>query len=193
LKTNAVLVSRNPGKLRELQRLLPEWSLRPLDTTGIGEEAGDTFEANARAKAEWGRMRSAPTDWVIGEDSGLEVGALGGAPGIRSARFAGPNATDDQNVDRLLADLAGDSWQSRAARYVCAIVAIDPDGATYVAHGHLEGSIARRRTGSAGFGYDPVFIPSGATTTVAELGEQWKSTRSHRARAVSALLSAVSA
>ena len=94
LAVKAALVSGNPGKLRELRRSLPDWDLRPLETAGIGEEVGATFEENARAKAKWGRGRPhvAPAEWVIGEDSGLEVDALGGAPGIRSARFAGSNA-----------------------------------------------------------------------------------------------------
>ena len=188
----AALVSGNPGKLRELRRSLPDWDLRPLDTAGIGEEVGTTFEENARAKAKWGRPRVAPTEWVIGEDSGLEVDALGGAPGIRSARFAGSHATDDQNVERLLVELAAEAAESRAARYRCTIVAIDPAGVEYVANGQLEGSIAHRRRGSAGFGYDPVFIPGGEQKTVGELGEDWKESRSHRARAARALLAAVS-
>jgi XTP/dITP diphosphohydrolase len=172
--------------------VLNDWDLRPLDTAGIGEETGATFEENARAKVAWGHPRVAATDWVIGEDSGLEVDALGGAPGIRSARFAGPNATDDQNVERLLVELRGTGAQSRAARYRCTIVAIDPDGVEYVAHGHLEGSIADRRRGSAGFGYDPIFIPNGEQKTVGELGEAWKETHSHRASAACALSAAVS-
>jgi XTP/dITP diphosphohydrolase len=187
----ALLVSGNPGKLRELRRLLPSWEIEALDTTGIGDETGSSFEDNARAKARWGRRRSPDSNAVIGEDSGLEVDGLGGAPGIRSARFAGPDATDSKNVARLLADLDGLTGADRRARYVCAIVLVTPDGSELVAHGTLEGSIASAPAGTAGFGYDPVFVPNGETRTVGELGEQWKDRNSHRARAAASLAAAV--
>ena len=187
----ALLVSGNPGKLRELRRLLPSWEIEALDTTGIGDETGSSFEDTARAKARWGRRRAPDRNAVIGEDSGLEVDGLGGAPGIRSARFAGPDATDSKNVARLLADLDGITGADRRARYVCAIVLVRPDGSELVAHGTLEGSIASAPAGTAGFGYDPVFVPSGETRTVGELGEQWKDHNSHRARAAASLAAAV--
>ncbi len=187
----AVLVSGNPGKLRELRRLLPSWEIAALDTHGIGDETGATFEENARAKALWGRPRAETSDWVVGEDSGLECDALGGSPGIRSARFAGLGAADEENVEKLLADLAGFPPAERTARYRCAIVAIDPDANEYVGHGCLEGMIAEWPSGTGGFGYDPIFIPVGERETVGELPEGWKDRFSHRANAARALLATV--
>lgn len=179
----ALLVSGNTGKLRELRRLLPDWEIEALDTTDIVEETGSSFEENALAKARWGRSR-APEDWgVLGEDSGLEVEALDGAPGIRSARFAGPEATDAGNTERLLAALSTVPRSERGARYVCALVLIAPDGREHLVRGMLAGTIARAPRGTAGFGYDPVFVPAGESQTVAELGEDWKDRKSHRASA----------
>lgn len=181
------LASGNPGKLRELRRLLPDWDVDALDTAGIGEETGTTYEENARAKASWGRARAGSCVWVIGEDSGLEVAALGGAPGIRSARYAGVGSSDDANVDRLLRQLDGVQEGERTARYVAVVVALSPGGSELVARGTLDGSIAPARRGTAGFGYDPVFVPAAEVATVGELGEAWKDCFSHRARAIAAL------
>jgi len=121
---------------------------------------------------------------VLGEDSGIEVAALGGAPGIGSARWAA------DGVARLLDELAG--HDDRAARYVCVIVALGPAGEEVSVRGTLEGDVALERRGSEGFGYDPVFVPSGKERTVAELGDAWKRRHSHRARAAAALRSALS-
>jgi XTP/dITP diphosphohydrolase len=119
---------------------------------------------------------------VLGEDSGLEVAALGGAPGIRSARYAPEGAPA---IERLLGEL-GDE-QDRRARYVCELVLIGPDGSERRGTGTLEGSIAHELRGSEGFGYDPVFVPEGEERTVAEIGNAWKAENSHRARAAQAL------
>jgi non-canonical purine NTP pyrophosphatase (RdgB/HAM1 family) len=121
---------------------------------------------------------------VLGEDSGLEVTALGGRPGIRSARYGTEGA--DAN-EKLLGELRG--VEDRAARYVCELVLIAPDGRELRGTGVLEGGIAEETSGAEGFGYDPVFIPEGEEQTVAELGNEWKSRNSHRARAARALLS----
>jgi XTP/dITP diphosphohydrolase len=121
---------------------------------------------------------------VLGEDSGLEVKALGGRPGIRSARYGTEGA--DAN-EKLLGELRG--VEDRAARYVCELVLIAPDGRELRGTGVLEGGIAEEPSGTEGFGYDPVFIPEGEEQTVAELGNEWKSRNSHRARAARALLS----
>lgn len=189
----AALVSRNPGKLRELRALLPGFELESLDTAGLGEETGHTFYENARAKARWGRA-SAPSDvWVLGEDSGLEVDGLGGGPGIRSARFAGPEATDEENLEKLLEALAGIVASGRRARYVCELVLLSPAGEEYRGRGELEGRIAHEVRGAGGFGYDPVFVPEGESATVGELGDGWKRERSHRARAARELLEALGA
>ncbi len=182
------VVSRNRGKLRELRALLPGWEIGALDTSGIPEETGTTFEENARQKAAWGRGRAPGDAWVLGEDSGLCVDGLGGAPGVRSARYAGQDADDDRNLARLLHELAAVEGAGRRARYVCATVLIASDGRELSATGVLEGAIAHRQSGSEGFGYDPVFVPDGEEQTVAELGEGWKARHSHRARAVATLV-----
>jgi XTP/dITP diphosphohydrolase len=121
---------------------------------------------------------------VLGEDSGIEVAALDGAPGIASARWAA------DGVAQLLDELAG--RDDRAARYVCAIVALGPAGEEVSVRGMLEGEVARERRGSEGFGYDPIFVPAGEERTVAELGDAWKRRHSHRARAAAALRAALS-
>lgn len=183
--------SRNAGKLRELRALLPAWQIEPLDTTGIGEETGETFVENARAKARFAREHAPPDAWALGEDSGLEVDGLAGAPGIRSARFAGEEATDGENVRALLAALDAVDGAGRRGRYVCELVLIDPAGEELRGRGTLEGSIGREARGSGGFGYDPVFLPEGESATVGELGDEWKAARSHRARAAKALRESV--
>lgn len=116
---------------------------------------------------------------------------LGGRPGIFSARYAGEHATDDANTAKLLEELDGLEPWSREARYVCALVAFSPRGEELAVEGTLEGTITEERRGSAGFGYDPVFVPEGETRTVAELGDAWKAAWSHRARAARALAGAL--
>jgi len=179
----AVLASQNRNKLQELSAALPGWELEPLDAIGWPEETGATYEENARLKALFGRDH-APDAWAIGEDSGIEAAALGGAPGIRSARWA----PGDQ-ADALLARLGGE--RDRRARMVTVLVALSPDGDELRGEGVLEGTIADARRGAAGFGYDPIFVPAGFTETVAELGEEWKARHSHRARAATALAAAL--
>ena len=127
--------------------------------------------------------------WILGEDSGVEVAALGGGPGLQSARWAG----DEDPVDRLLEELEGVDGEGRRARYVCELVCISPELQEYRGTGVLEGEITRERRGSEGFGYDPVFVPEGETQTAAELGNDWKSRNSHRARAARALLQSIEA
>jgi XTP/dITP diphosphohydrolase len=178
-----VLASKNENKLRELRRALPDWKIALLDAPDEPVEDGATFLENARIKARHGRAHAAAEDWVAGEDSGIEVAALGGRPGVESARWAA------DGVARLLEELAG--VENRRARYVCAISVLAPSGAEVCASGTLEGTIAHGRRGSEGFGYDPVFVPLGETRTVAELGDTWKSEHSHRARAAQQLASAL--
>ena len=182
-----ILASGNAHKARELERAVPEWKIELLAPGSFPDETGATFYENARAKAEYGRSVGPPDAWVLGEDSGLEVDALGGRPGIYSARYAGADASDEANVEALLAELANVPENERRARYVCELVALSPGGAELRATGTLAGRIARRPSGSEGFGYDPVFVPVGETSTVAELGDAWKSARSHRAQAARAL------
>lgn len=127
-----------------------------------------------------------PSAWILGEDSGLEVEGLGGAPGIRSARFAG-----EMHVERLLRELEGIAGDGRRARYVCELVALSPDGEEVRGTGVLEGRIVDEPRGGEGFGFDPIFVPDGEERTVAELGDEWKAENSHRARAARALLAAL--
>jgi XTP/dITP diphosphohydrolase len=175
----------NKGKLRELRALFPEWDVDPL-VANYQEEEGETFYENALGKAQFGHM-VVPEVPVLGEDSGLEVDALGGRPGIRSARFAGVGASDEDNVELLLRELDGVPDDGRGARYVSELVLVSWDGDELRGAGTLEGRIGTERRGSEGFGYDPVFIPAGHDRTVAELGDAWKRENSHRARAAQAL------
>lgn len=182
----AVLVSRNAHKARELERLLPGWTIDPLDADEWPEETGQTYYDNARAKALFGRDADDRERWTIGEDSGIEVHALHGRPGIHSARYAPEGA---QAIAKLLGDL--DGAHDRRARYVSELVALAPDGREVRGSGILDGRIADAPSGVEGFGYDPVFVPDGEDNTVAELGDGWKAEHSHRARAACALREAV--
>jgi XTP/dITP diphosphohydrolase len=181
---HATLCSRNPHKARELEVLMPGWSIETLHGDDYPSENGDTYYANARMKAAFGRTRV--PGWTIGEDSGLEVAALGGRPGLHSARYAPEGAPA---IAKLLGELEG--REDRRARYVSELVAIAPDGEELRGTGILEGRIAREPRGSGGFGFDPVFIPDGEEHTVAELGDEWKSRHSHRAGAARGLLEAL--
>ena len=172
----ASLASRNENKLRELEKAMPDWHLELLDAE-LPPETGRSYYENARAKAQFGHERAG--GWVLGEDSGIEAEGLGGRPGLHSAREGG---SDPQ---WLLRELRG--IENRRARYVCELVAIDPDGGEHRGTGIVEGRIAEEARGSEGFGYDPVFVPEGEERTVAELGNEWKAENSHRARAARAL------
>jgi len=182
-----VLVSENAHKARELAAALPGWEVIRWDGPTLPPETGTTFLANARSKAVFGRRHAGPGVWVAGEDSGLEVDALAGSPGVFSARYAGEGSTDDANVEKLLRELAGVEGPARRGRYRATIVALSPEGDELVAEGALEGRVASERRGTGGFGYDPIFVPEGENHTVAELGDAWKAGNSHRARAAHAL------
>jgi XTP/dITP diphosphohydrolase len=186
-----VLVSRNQYKLRELRALLPDWEIELLEAEGQPAEVGETFYENAVAKARFGRSVAGEGLWILGEDSGLEVEGLGGRPGIRSARYAGEQATDEENVRLLLDELVALGAERRRARYVSELVLLSPEVDEYRGTGTLEGLIAEGARGEEGFGYDPVFVPQGETQTVAELGDEWKREHSHRALAARALSQAV--
>lgn len=177
----AVLCSRNPHKARELERLLPGWRIEPLDRDDYPPEIGATYHENAAAKARFGRERT--DGWVLAEDSGLEVEALDGRPGVLSARYAPEGAPA---IAKLLGEL--EEVEDRSARYVSELVLLSPGGDEVRGVGMLGGLIADEARGSEGFGYDPIFIPEGEELTVAELGDSWKAEHSHRARAARALL-----
>jgi len=183
----ALLASHNRHKLDELRELLPGWRIDPLGAAEAPEETGETYAENARLKARFGRAVAGPGLWVIGEDSGIECDALGGAPGLHSARWA----PGRDQADALLERLEGEP--DRRARMVSELVCIAPAGGEFHAAGVLEGTIAPSRRGEAGFGYDPIFIPVGLERTVAELGAEWKRRNSHRARSARGLAGAVAA
>ncbi len=185
------LASTNEHKARELRAALPGWQIELLRGDEAPAEEGETFYENALAKARHGRSLAPPGSWVVGEDSGLEVEGLAGRPGIRSARYAGLRSTDAENVAKLLADLVAVRGDGRRARFISELVCLPPAGAELRASGTLAGRIADEPRGSAGFGYDPVFIPDGEAQTVAELGDAWKARESHRARAARALREAL--
>jgi XTP/dITP diphosphohydrolase len=186
-----VIATANPGKLREFQALLEDLPFELAAQSALGvqsvEETGSTFLANALLKA---RHASAVTGAAaIADDSGLEVDALGGAPGIRSARFAGENADDAANNAKLLRALEGLPLAQRRARYRCALVFVDGplDPAPLEAQGVWEGFILDAPRGSGGFGYDPYFWLPELAATAAELAPDDKNRRSHRGQALRAL------
>jgi len=178
--TRATVCTANPHKLHEFRDLFPDWELEALAAVEFPPEDGLTFLDNARIKARFGRLAGPAEGWVLADDSGIEVAALGGGPGVQTARWAG-----DRHVEKLLAAL--DGRDDRGARYVCELVAIGPDGAEARGTGVLEGTIAPAPAGDEGFGFDPIFVPRGQARTVAELGDAWKAEHSHRALAARAL------
>jgi XTP/dITP diphosphohydrolase len=196
-----VLATHNHGKLTELRSLLSSVDVQVLSISDVVRrditviEDGDTFEANALKKAR--AIASATMMLTLADDSGLEVDALGGSPGVRSARYAGERATDAENnaallaaLDALESDVLGARMGDYKARFRCVLVLIDPfvkDGEPIVVEGACEGRITRTPRGSGGFGYDPLFLVDGTDKTMAELTEEEKNRLSHRARATEKL------
>jgi XTP/dITP diphosphohydrolase len=184
-----VLASHNPHKAREFERLLPGFEVEPY-AGDLPEETGVTFRDNAELKARHVHAAIGGSAWVLADDSGIAAAALDGQPGVRSARFAGEHATDAENLNALLAALAG--RDDRSVAYVAELVAISPEGHELHARGELRGSMAERPRGSGGFGYDPAFVPAdtGADDrrTMAELEPAEKDAISHRGRAARELL-----
>ncbi len=190
--SRVILASCNAGKLRELAALLAPagFELVPQDALGVAPvaETGATFRDNALIKARHAAHASGLA--ALADDSGLEVDALGGRPGVHSARYARDGASDAENLARLLAELAAVPLPQRRARYQCVIVWLSgpKDAAPLVARGTWEGHIALGPRGSGGFGYDPVFVPAGGERTAAELPAAEKNAVSHRGQALQALL-----
>ena len=180
-----VLASGNAHKARELGRLLEGWEVETF-AGGLPEETGETFVENARLKARHVHAALGGAEWVLADDSGIEAAALHGVPGVRSARYAGEDATDEQNLAKLIGALA--ESDDRRVRYVAELVAIAPGGGEVSARGELTGTLAAAPRGTGGFGYDPAFVPDGETRTVAEMAPGEKDAISHRARAARALL-----
>jgi XTP/dITP diphosphohydrolase len=195
-RTTVVMATTNPGKIAEFKALFEGM---PVDLVGVAEvlgepltvlEDGETFEENARKKAQ--AVADATLMLTIADDSGLEVDALGGEPGVRSARYAGERATDAENNALLLKALADVPPDGRGARFRCVLCMIDPwsggEPTTVITEGVCNGMIASSPRGSGGFGYDPLFIVSGGDgRTMAQMTDEEKNTLSHRARAVAAL------
>ncbi len=181
-----VLASHNPHKAREFERLLPAFAVEPYEGE-LPEETGETFRANAELKAEHVHAVVAGAAWVLADDSGIEAAALGGRPGVRSARFAGEGATDHENLTALFAALAPHA--DRSVAYVAELVLIAPDGHRLHARGELRGRLAGEPRGDGGFGYDPAFIAEGEARTVGEMSAAEKDAISHRARAAALLRS----
>ncbi|MCV7283514.1 RdgB/HAM1 family non-canonical purine NTP pyrophosphatase [Mycolicibacterium flavescens] len=194
--TRVLVASRNAKKLAELQRVLDAAGISGLDLVSLDDvpafdeapETGATFEDNALAKA---RDAHAATGLpAIADDSGLEVSALNGMPGVLSARWSGQHGNDAENTRLLLAQLTDVPDERRSAAFVSACALVD-DGAAVVVRGEWPGSIAREPRGDGGFGYDPVFVPTGSSRTAAELRPDEKDAASHRGRALAALLPAL--
>ncbi len=180
-----VLATRNPHKAREFATLLAPHDVMPLPAdVRLPPETGETFAANALGKA---RAAAAATgEQAVADDSGIEAAALGGAPGVRSARFAGEAASDEENLAKLLREAPAGS----ALAYVCALAYIDGDGAEHLFEGRCTGTLAADPRGDGGFGYDPAFVPDDLPDerTMAELAPAEKDAISHRGRAARALL-----
>ena len=189
-----ILATRNPGKAAELSRLLGSVasrseSLRDHPEVSLPEEGEASYRENALGKAR--AVNAALGVPALGDDSGLEVDALDGAPGIRSARYAGAAANDGRNNERLLAALAGITPERRTARFRCVLALVRSPGDEVVVEGVCEGRITSAPRGEAGFGYDPVFEPAGSVLTFAEMPEPKKDALSHRALAAAALRAAL--
>lgn len=182
------IATHNSGKLTEFKQLLESkgfkvHSSRELSFFSPPPENGATFEDNARIKAR--ALKSVQKEnWVIADDSGIEVKGLGGFPGVHSARYAGPRASDSENVAKLLKMLQIRSPAERSATFKVVLVLYSPQNEEFVVTGEMKGQIASKVAGQHGFGYDPIFIPEGQTQTLAELGAAFKNQYSHRATAL---------
>ncbi len=188
-----VLATRNRGKLEELRRILADLdvALVPMDELGLAspDETGRTFEDNALLKAE---AACAATGLpALADDSGLEVDALGGAPGVDSAVYAGRHGDDVANLEKVLEEVRDVPPDERSARFVCVAALVAPDGRRWTRRGTMEGTIIDEPRGAAGFGYDPIFVAERETRTNAELLPEEKDARSHRGAAFRSIRSAV--
>ena len=192
-----IVATRNRSKTREIQQILgPKFELRDLTAyPGISEivENGNSFEENAKLKAI--AVSKELSGLIIADDSGLEVAALGGAPGTYSARYAGNKATDKENIDRLLEEVTriGAKRDQRRARFRCVLALAHNGQMLGTFQGIVEGSIVDQPRGLHGFGYDPIFVPNGFEQTFAELLAEVKNRISHRAKAIRALAASLAA
>ena len=191
LPPRLAVASRNVHKLREIARICAGWPVAwvtaendPRDWPEV-EETGDTYLENALLKA---RAVATALDLpALADDSGIEVDALGGAPGPRSARYAGEGASDERNLQQMIRAMKGIPAGGRTARYRCVTAVALPDGTEVHTEATCEGAIVGKARGGAGFGYDPIFVPAGWDVTMAELSDEQKDRISHRGRALRAL------
>lgn len=187
-----LIATKNAGKIKELEKMLADLplhlrSLKDFPNAFEPEETGATFVENAVLKAKSYALQT--TLFALADDSGLEVEALDGAPGIFSARYAGANAGDEQRIEKLLEELNETRSENRRARFVCAVAFADKTGAIkFVEEGFCGGKIAFARRGTNGFGYDPIFIPDGFAETFGELSGDVKRRISHRSRALNKII-----
>jgi len=189
--TELWISTTNQGKLNEFKNIMNTeadiHSVSELSFYAAPPETGATFVDNARIKARTLKGLK-PGVWVVADDSGLEVEGLGGLPGVHSARYAGPKASDGENVAKLLKMVQIRSAGNRKAQMKCVLVAFDPSGQEHVIEGVVHGQIATTSRGKGGFGYDPIFIPDGYDKTYSELGAAIKNQTSHRGQAIRDLL-----
>lgn len=185
-----ILATRNKHKLREMRELLPGIELAPLpDEVELPPEHGEGFAEIALEKARTAHV--ATGEAAVADDSGIEAFGLGGRPGIHSARYGGPDATDEENLDKLLREVAA-AGEERGAAYVCALALVERDGDEHVFEGRCEGRLAERPRGTGGFGYDPAFVPDATgpddPRTMSELSQAEKNEISHRGNAARLLV-----
>lgn len=187
-----LLATGNAGKIKEFGELLKPLpirlrNLKDFESIPQPDETEPSFAANAALKARYYALQSGL--FALADDSGLEVDALGGAPGVFSARYAGAEANDTRRIDKLLSELTAAEAENRRARFVCAVAVADESGAIiHLAEGFCNGKIAFAPRGTNGFGYDPIFIPEGFAETFAELSSDKKQKISHRARAAEKII-----
>lgn len=192
LPDRIAIATRNAHKVGEIRAICADWPTEWVDGDDrwpVVEENGRTYLENARLKAR--AVAEATGLPALADDSGIEVDALGGAPGPRSARYAGDGATDAENLSALLDAIRGVPTLGRGARFRCVVVLAMPDGEEYTAEGVCEGTLSTKPRGTGGFGYDPAFIPAGWDVTIAELPAGEKDRISHRGRALRALRAVV--
>ena len=194
MAVTVVLATHNAGKLAELRRILDAQNLQDIELLsaadvdlGEPEETGATFADNALLKARAGVAACAHA--CLADDSGLVVDALGGEPGVRSARYAGTHGDDEANLALVLERMAGVA--DRRARFVCVAALVTPDGSPFTATGVVEGTLTTEPVGTNGFGYDPIFQPLGASVTTAEMSAEQKDAISHRGQAFRGIAAAI--
>jgi len=182
-----VLATQNPDKVREIKEVLKDLPIKILTLMDLGlkekvEEKGKTLEENALLKAKFWAEKTGK--WALADDTGLEVEALNGAPGVHTSRYAGENASYEDNWKKLLKNMEGIPWEKRKARFRCVIVIVSPQGKRYIAEGSVEGYITLEAKGNKGFGYDPVFYVPEKGKTLAEMSLEEKNSLSHRGKAL---------